>query len=270
MKNNFIIILSITFLCIAINTNGQKLPNKQETSVWAPADIKINGKASEWDTQFKAYNKATEVFYTLANDDQNLYLIIRAEIPGVINKIIRGGLSFIISPAGKSKSNSKDNICLTYPHITDLQELHLYMNNLGEYQQDTTRYKKAIDSFVFVNNKELTIRAKTIKISGIKSISDSLISIYNEYGILTTAFFDHTTALFYKLSLPLRYLKKLLATNDMFRYHILLNAIDEKNVVQTTWKPNGEFFIHIEPGYKNLLAPTDFWGDYILAQTNNR
>ncbi|HCN82336.1 MAG TPA: hypothetical protein DIT07_01770, partial [Sphingobacteriaceae bacterium] len=65
-------------IIIPVTTSAQKLPNIQEASLRAPAGIKVDGKATEWNNQFQAYNKATEIFYTISNDDDKLYLAVQA------------------------------------------------------------------------------------------------------------------------------------------------------------------------------------------------
>ena len=57
--------------------NAQKLPNVQQASLRAPENVKVDGKPTEWGDKLQAYNKATDVFYTIANDYNNLYLIIQ-------------------------------------------------------------------------------------------------------------------------------------------------------------------------------------------------
>ena len=47
-------------------------------------NLKIDGKANEWGESFAASNKRTSLLYSLANDDKNLYLVIKA--PVIINK----------------------------------------------------------------------------------------------------------------------------------------------------------------------------------------
>ena len=69
---------------IGLYANGQRLPNKQEEGFTAPQNVKIDGKATEWQNQFKAYNTATGIYYTVANDSTNLYLVIQATEPLVI------------------------------------------------------------------------------------------------------------------------------------------------------------------------------------------
>ena len=72
-KLSLLIMLSLTTLA----AHPQKLPNLQTTSLRAPASIKIDGKTTEWNNRFQAYNKATEVSYTIANDKDKLYLVIQ-------------------------------------------------------------------------------------------------------------------------------------------------------------------------------------------------
>jgi len=77
----------ICFLMIGFFANAQKLPEVQTVNLRAPAGIKIDGKPTEWDSKFQAYNKSTNAFYTIANDDDNLYklriymLLIKFSVP---------------------------------------------------------------------------------------------------------------------------------------------------------------------------------------------
>src|SRR4051812_43417870 len=88
-----------------------KLPNIQTKSIRTPADLKIDGKSLEWNDQFQAYNRATSVFYTMANNDDVLYLIIKASDPDVINKIVDRGVTLTI----KRSKKDKDNMSFMYP-----------------------------------------------------------------------------------------------------------------------------------------------------------
>ena len=65
-------------LFLSIYTCAQKLPKIQDVNQRAPSNMKIDGKPAEWNDQFLAYNTNVEVFYTLSNDDKNLYLALRA------------------------------------------------------------------------------------------------------------------------------------------------------------------------------------------------
>jgi len=90
-------ISAAVLLSLGLTTSvySQKLNTVQQGSVWAPANIKIDAKLKEWDDTFQAYNKVTEVFYTVSNDDKNLYLVIKSTDPINNNKIIAGGINFL-------------------------------------------------------------------------------------------------------------------------------------------------------------------------------
>src|ERR1700743_1056296 len=111
MKTLKLILLAVLPQTIALGLFAQKLPNKQVASIRLPVDVKIDGRTSEWDNKFQAYNHAVEVYYTMANDDKNLYLAIQATYPAIIRKIIDGGINFSIMPL-----TTKDNtVTITYP-----------------------------------------------------------------------------------------------------------------------------------------------------------
>jgi len=56
--------------------------------------VRIDGKITEWGN-FQAYNPATEISYTMANDNDKLYLVCSATQPEVIQKIIEGGINIV-------------------------------------------------------------------------------------------------------------------------------------------------------------------------------
>ena len=174
---------------ITLAANAQKLPNVQKTSMYESADIKTNDKAAEWNNQFQAYNKATNIYYTLANDDKNLYLIVQATDPGIINKILRGGVTFSINEAGKK--NFKDAVSITYPILKKNNRLFLNFSAKPEkVVAGVASEFTQIDSFVSLNNKRLAERSKLIRVTGIKGV-DTLISVYNQDGIKATLSLIH-------------------------------------------------------------------------------
>ena len=160
---------------------AQKLPNKQETSVWLPVNTNIDGKATEWNNQFQAYNNATGIFYTIADDDENLYLAVQANDPTIIQKIIKGGVTFTVN--GLNKKKDKNDISVTFPmYDKKATPLFLILNNKPKETKDTIRNKVQADSFMNARNKQLTDKFKIIGAQGIKAIGDSIISIYNDEG----------------------------------------------------------------------------------------
>ena len=50
----------------------QKLNNIQKDSFYAPTGVRIDGNTAEWEDKYQAFNKATGIYYSIANDSTNL------------------------------------------------------------------------------------------------------------------------------------------------------------------------------------------------------
>src|ERR1700744_2117622 len=94
---------TLAFAGLGLIAQAQKLKQVQDGSMRAPANIKIDGKLTEWDDTFKAYNNTTDIYYTVCNDDKNLYLIVKAGTQWIGNKVLAGGINFAINTANKKK-----------------------------------------------------------------------------------------------------------------------------------------------------------------------
>lgn len=120
MKVCFKVLLAILSCFLGINVHAQKLPKVQQESVYAPVNIKIDGKATEWDGKFQAYNRANCVYYTVSNDENNLYLTVYVSEWINLDKLIYGGLAFTVS----NPVNKTENVSITYP-LTDVRRNQL-------------------------------------------------------------------------------------------------------------------------------------------------
>ncbi len=267
MKKIYIVISALLLLHYgfagAFTANAQKLPNKQEVGLYAPANIKVDGNATDWGNTFQAYNHATEVYYSIANDNDNLYMVIRATEPLVMRKIIAGSITLSLSNTQKSRNDA--DITITYPVF----DKHNFANiNLRNKPDDASK----LDSFKNVINTEFVKKSKEMKITGIKAISDSLISVYNEYKIKAAAGFDDKIIYTCEFGLPLQYIKATLNNLSQIHYTITLNG---------STSAEGATFELIEGGMRvtsptlnmpsvadmrSISAPTYFSGDYILAK----
>src|SRR4051812_4300384 len=105
----------LLFATIAFaNTQAQKLPKIQEQSIKAPANIKIDGKATKWEGKFQAYNPGSRVFYTLCNDSENLYLIACMEEKNGNFKAIGKGITLTIQPKKTGTQKDKNAVAINF------------------------------------------------------------------------------------------------------------------------------------------------------------
>src|ERR1700748_1734396 len=91
---------------ISICAKAQKLNSVQAAAIPAPAKVKVDGKIDEWGGNFQAYNKTTKLFYTLANDEKNLYLVVKSTDLQNSTKIMGGGVTLTINTANKKKEEN--------------------------------------------------------------------------------------------------------------------------------------------------------------------
>ncbi|NQX37510.1 hypothetical protein SAMN05421820_103503 [Pedobacter steynii] len=281
-----------TILLAGFSLSGyaQKLPDVQATALIAPAGIRVDGKNKEWNDSFQALNKRTNIYYTIANDDNNLYVAIKSTEGANNTKIMAGGITFSVNPDGKKKE--KESITLTYPLINRgnmnrgggqgggrRMMMGTVMSGSSGGQQQS---KQQRDSMMAAMQRTQLAQVKEIKISGFKNTTDTLISIYNEHGIKAVASVGADNAFFYEIAIPLAAFGLSKDSNTEFAYNIKLNGLQ----IQGFDGGGGGSFVVGGGGrggfggggfgprgggnsgidFQALISPTDFWGKYTLAR----
>lgn len=289
LKITITIAASIVLLALNLSAQAQKAVNVQEAAMWAPDNVKVDGKLNEW-SDLQVLNKATQVYYTLANDDKNLYLAIRSANQSTANKIVAGGINLTINAAGKK--SDKDAVIITFPtsNVTSLSNLV----TPAVRQAGDTRRPQIDTELVAEVHKAAIDAAKEIKIKGIKEITDSVISVYNEYGIKAAINFDAKGNLVYELAVPLNYLH--LTDAATLAYNVKLNGIGgnsmpggamftgglaagtppdpDRNAMNYNAGGGGGAFTSAVGSTRpsdmidmqTMMNPTDFWSKYTLAK----
>lgn len=260
MKN----ILVLTALLFAVSaTRAQKIPNIQTASLKAPANVKVDGKATEWG-EMQAYNHATDVAYTIANDANNLYLVVQSKDPVTITRIVNGRVTLTVSKTGKKSDNG--TVSISYPVFEKGDRPSLSIR-----EKLTT--SKIADSLMLLNNQRLTTKAKLIKVTGVQGL-DTLISVYNDNGIKAASAFDNKLLYTCEISVSLKLLGLSAADATKLAYNVRLNGVASDDVPGVNIKrgSNGEITaINIVKtdmiaSPQIMTATTDFWGEYTLVR----
>lgn len=264
---------------IILEANAQKLPDIQSSSIIAPNTVRIDGKIQEWNS-FAAENKRTNLLYTVANDNKNLYLVVKAESSETITKIMAGGISFTVNTRGRKKE--EDGFTVTYPIVSRANANRAggqgqNRQRLGQNRTEQTQQQR--DSVTLVQRKTQLAGIKEIKISGFKSISDSLVSIYNEYGIKAVAKMDEQGAYVYEMAVPLALMDITFDEAKEFAYQIKLNGRPATGnfAMRTNAGSGGSggFVSGNARGFgggnanvarQDLMVATDFWGKYVIQK----
>ncbi|PJJ84396.1 hypothetical protein [Mucilaginibacter auburnensis] len=261
---------TLLLMCFCAKVWSQKLPNVQQVSLRAPANVKIDGKAVEWGNKLQAYNTATDVSYTIANDNETLYLIIQAADKYNINKIVNGGIKLNIQKNGSKTDAGSPSIQFPYmekgARVSFLQRLDLTGKSKDEQNQ-------MLDSVMQANNRKLKEKVKYIYVTGIPGV-DSVLSIYNDQGIRVAHAFDVEKVYTAEIAISLKKLGLDIADVKKFAYHITINGGANKYSMGISFGPvtnddgtaNEEFSKQLNRLVEINAATTDFWGEYTVTK----
>ena len=251
-----------------LQAGAQKLPNKQAASIWAPENLKIDGRADEWGA-LQAHNNATGLYYTMANDANNLYLVVQAKDPRLIEKILDVSINLTISPKGNKQQ--KNDPAIIYPNI-NYNYVHGILVNAGTKAYWSGRPRNTFspsaevltrtDSSVMNANRLFSKQSTQIKIFNLKGMTDTLIAVDNKLQIKAAASFDMQGIYTYEMAVPLKYLGLLNEGEQAFSYTITLkdwgNAMFSSYRDMTTRETRDA-----DP---DLNSTTDFKAEYTLKK----
>lgn len=205
-------------------------------------EVKIDGILKEWKDSLNAYNANTKLYYTIANDNDNLYLAIRSADKAMINKILVNGLSFTISETGKKKL--EDVPTVTFPII------------------ERSAFRK-------LGAKKLVPQSKEIRVASFRDLVDGGISIYNDFGIRVAAAYDEKENFTYELSIPLQQLGFTINKSDPIAYNIKINGLPvPANLPPPISNGFGMYGSanRSSLGSNTMFQSIDFWVRYTLAK----
>ncbi|MES2274930.1 MAG: hypothetical protein V4592_02830 [Bacteroidota bacterium] len=267
MKTSLKYIL-IVFAAFAIRVSyAQKLPNKQLVNLRANSNMQTDGKATDWNNRFEAFNRSTEVYYSISNDDENIYFIIRAVNEDIVRRIVSGGIKLTFKEPGENTKGK--NIQITYPALQ--QYVNFKLSSRKSEVPDTTA--KTADSIKSYNNDLVSKNCKWIKVIGVKNL-DTLISIYNTDGIKAYGLFDKKRNYTCEFSISLKNLGLSIEKSNLISYNLQVNGTApsvHSEIYGKVDDPKKEailqaFLDNANAKWDQLSSPTYFSGEYILAK----
>ncbi|MGY3213494.1 hypothetical protein [Mucilaginibacter sp. HD30] len=111
---------------------------------------------------------------------------------------------------------------------------------------------------------------KELKLKGFKTISDTLLSIYNDTGFKSAVVVNNTGALTCELLIPIKLLGIAPNSGKMIFYNVMINGVTS---IQRTSRPSveGAPTVSAVPrglgnatNINSVQYPTDFWGSYVI------
>jgi len=165
--------------------------------------------------------------------------------------------------------SDKNNVSITYPVI---DKVPYFPNLIRPKGGISDPLAKTNDTVMLKYNSLLEPKAKWIRVKGIAGL-DTLISVYNQDGIKAAGLFDNRQFYTSELSVSLKQLGFNINGVQKIVYNIRINGakpIEFRGQVSASDPATVEwlqkFQEHANARAARQAAPTDFWGEYVLAK----
>lgn len=191
MKKQLALFTAIALSTIAPRTFAQKT---SETLKVPPANVKIDGNLRDWGDSLRYHNEEKKLDYSLANDQDNLYMAIRLSDHTEQMRVLAAGLTVSINTKGKKK----EEYSITFP-----------VGDQGSAPGFGRHNMNMADSVTQADRDELMrarlTRLRNIKVVGFPDIEGDMITTSNTYGIHTAIDYDANGYLVYEAAIPLKF-----------------------------------------------------------------
>ncbi|MDB5025687.1 MAG: hypothetical protein JWP78_3442 [Mucilaginibacter sp.] len=199
--------LAIASLCYA---QSKTVSNKLQAP---PSNITIDGDLKEWGDSLRYYNKDKQLNYSLANDQDNLYMAIRINDRSEQIRVLKAGLTLSVDTRGKKK----ESFSITFP-VGDLS------------QNDPAQPSDNLQGNITQEDRDELMKARLtklreIRISGFKDIEGETITTSNTYGIQTAIDYDKDGYLVYEAAIPLKFFHADDLTKNEWAFNFKINGI---------------------------------------------
>lgn len=203
-KSKLLVFLTSLFLLAVQTTWAQK---KAETipTRWVDQAPVIDGRLNDWKDSLDHYNNSAKLYYSLSNDNENIYLAIKNNSRENLTAILATGISF----SANIESNKKNPPKITFPII----------DRTPGKKRNTTEQPEQEEI-----QKEILSRIKEVRVNGFKEIIDGGISLYNTYGIKAATGFDSKNNLVQEIAIPLSLLGLQSGNTEPVSYSIRING----------------------------------------------
>lgn len=178
-----------------------------------PANIIIDGNLSEWGDSLRYLSEEKKIPYTLANDQQNLYVAIRINDRLEQARIINAGITLSIDPKGKKKETFTMTFPLSEPGSKP--QFGFRKDDNGELTQQ--------DRDELARERLTTLR--DIKVTGFKDIEYDMITTSNTYGIKAAINYDADGDLIYEAAIPLKFFHVDSSSKNEWAFNFKINGM---------------------------------------------
>ncbi|GGH16770.1 hypothetical protein [Mucilaginibacter phyllosphaerae] len=188
-STSLILLTALSFTCTV------KAQSKQTPKLLPPpANITIDGSLSDWGDSLRYHNQEKNLDYTLANDKENIYAVIKISDRLEQARVLNAGITLGIDTRGKKKETYSLTFPLRYPGSPP-PAFTPPNNNGGEIT------KEERDELM----RERITTLRSIKVTGFKDIEGDMITTSNTYGIKAAINYDAAGNLICETAIPIKF-----------------------------------------------------------------
>jgi len=133
-------------------------------------DVNVDGRNTEWKSPLPRYNKTTGINFDVANDEQNIYMIVRVTDTTSMRQIRQNGLEVWINKDGKKKNTTG----ITYPMAPDKPKNNRLVSILNADGFSWNINELKLTGFLLENGRQ-PVKGCPIKVAIKKDSSDCLV-----------------------------------------------------------------------------------------------
>lgn len=159
-----------------------------------PANVTIDGNLTDWGDSLRYHNPEKNLNYTLANDHDNLYAVIKISDRLEQARVLNAGITLSIDTRGKKKETFSMTFPLRYPG-SPAPALNQHKDDGGEITREEREE--------LMRERITTLRS--IKVTGFKDIEGDMITTSNTYGIKAAINYDAAGNLIYETAIPVKF-----------------------------------------------------------------
>ena len=235
MKTLFIPLLCIGALQMYVSTpvfaQNKALTNQLQPP---PANIVVDGDLKDWGDSLRYYNQDKQLNYSLANDQDNLYMAIRINDHSEQVRVLRAGLTLGIDTRGKKK----ESFTMTFP-VGD-QSAQGMAENAMDLQGGSNDVKQQDREEL---SKAKLTKLREIKVTGFKDIESETMTTSNTYGFKVAIDYDKDGNLVYEAAIPLKFFHADDLSKNEWAFNFKINGItrpgQDKNSADHEGMPRG-------------------------------
>jgi len=134
-------------------------------------DVTVDGRNTEWKSPLSRYNKNTGINFDVANDERNIYMIVRVTDTTSQHQIRQNGLEVWINKDGKKKNTTG----ITYPMAPDKPKAGSRVQNLKTADRFSWNINELLLTGFLLENGRQPVKDCPVKVAIKKDSSDCIV-----------------------------------------------------------------------------------------------